>query len=117
MDELDPLMLFQNALESPCGIALKTADHRTAKQLRRQLYAARELLREEGNCEADQLSFVAQVNGELWLVIRSPVKSQLKSVLSIRTLGENEAPRDLKPRGKSRLTALRPLLHSLRNEC
>lgn len=115
MDE--PTLLFQSALKSQYGLALKTDSYRSAQQLRRQLYAAREALRKEGMYEADRLSFLAQSSGELWLVIRPLAKPDLKAIHSTRLLNESEIPLGLKARGKSRVRILGNLCRVTGDEC
>ena len=100
----DYLKFLDQAIQSPCGVALEVSDARDARRIRRRLYAARDKARAEGNGSYNDLSVLVRPDYELWIV-----KRQLMPRLTLddgldtitRDLAEEELPRRVTARGPS----------------
>ena len=66
----DYLALLRRALSTPHGVALDFENFYKAEQARRRLYGLRRALRRTGDTSFDDLSFIMQPYGGLWIVRR-----------------------------------------------
>ncbi len=99
---LNLLDILNQASLSKYGIGISIPHGENSKQLRRKFYNLREQLRQKGNCEYDQLSFVTNGSNELRVIKRLNVFQRQKAVeVLIRPLLEIEYPKIVKARGKS----------------
>ena len=103
MTNLTPHDILDKALASDFGIELILEDHKSARSVRRKLYAERERLRSNGNINYDCLSVL--IKGCDILVVprdRIPKAAGIKS-LDCRPLNQEELIQNVLNRGINRL--------------
>ncbi|MGB4108041.1 MAG: hypothetical protein WBK55_09660 [Alphaproteobacteria bacterium] len=99
---LNLLDILNQANVSKYGVSVTVPHGENSKQLRRKFYNFREQLRQTGNCEYDQLSFVTNGPNELRVIKRLNVFQRHKAIeVLVRPLLEIEYPEMVKARGKA----------------
>jgi len=107
MNEYNISNLLNDALNNLSGESIQLVDYAEAKKARRKLYLYRNQQRAIGNKQYDKLSFVAQPNGELWIMRRDLInKSQTIQAYDRRTLSRLELPSQILARGNGLATSI-----------
>ena len=92
--------LMDDALNSKSGESIQLADYDEAKKARRKFYLWRDRQRANGNKQYNALSFIAQPNGELWIIRRDLLnKPQSIYAYDKRQLNQSELPSQILARG------------------
>ena len=96
--------LMEKALSSKHGICLTLDSPYDARSVRQKLYAARRKLRNQGQKEYDDLSFLFRNNRELWIIPRSKLSAEtIVEHRGCRHLAESDLPESLILREKRRV--------------
>ncbi len=103
MTNLTPYEILDKALASDFGIEVILEDHKSARSVRRKLYAERERLRSNGNTDYDCLSVLIKGH-DIFVVPRDriPKAAGIKS-LDCRPIGQEELLQKALNRGINRL--------------
>lgn len=102
MQNLSIEIVLQQACNQSAGIVVQFQNFLQANLWRKRIYAYREKLRAQGNAQFDCLSLLIKRPAEL-LIVNRRIPSIAMEFISMRELRDNEVPKHILARGKSRV--------------